>query len=124
MPQANQQQINFALEKIKNAISNKGHGNFILKKRPENEETLIKLGFLHQHFLDEVLSLTYKNYCEGPQMNTSSSGNSKGAVWVFGKGIDFIEVYIKIHIVPQGDKNQCVCISFHEAKFKLNYPYA
>lgn len=124
MPKATQQQINNALEKIKNAISDEECGNFHLKKRPENEETLIKLGYLHNHFLEEILSLTYRNYCEGPERNLSNSGHSKGAIWIFGKEINAIEVYIKIHIVPQGIKNQCICISFHEARRRLDYPYA
>lgn len=124
MPKASQQQINIALEKIKNTISDETNGNFQLVKRKENEDTLIKLGYLHTHFLEVILELTYKNYCNGPEMNVSNTGNSKGAIWVFGKNIDSIEIYIKIHIVPQGSKNQCICISFHEATRKLNYPYA
>lgn len=124
MPQANIQQINAALIKIKNSINDPHHGNFQLRKRRKNEETLIKLGLLQKHALDEILKLTYKNYCSGPEPNTSPTGERKGAVWTFGKIIRGIEIYIKIQIIPIKNKNNCVCISFHEAESKMRYPYA
>ena len=41
-------------------------------------------------------------------------------MWVFGKDIKKQEVYIKI---TMGSSNQpVICISFHRAKFKMNFP--
>ncbi|WBX81275.1 hypothetical protein PD280_06015 [Virgibacillus salarius] len=124
MPKANINQINAALSKIKDTINDAKYGGFHFKRRPETEETMIKLGYKHEHVLEEILSLTYRNYCDGPEQNRSNSGVGKGSIWKFGKFIESIEVYIKIHIVPQGAKNQCICISFHEANYSMAYPYA
>lgn len=123
LPKANQQQINIALSKIKDTINNSDYGNFHFRHRPKNEETLIKLGYLHDHVLDVILTLTYRNYCTGPEPNISRSSNAKGAVWEFGKEVEGIEVYIKIQIIPMGTKNECICISFHESERKMRYPY-
>lgn len=118
------QQINEALRKIKDTINSSKNTNFHFKNRPENKETLIKLGYLHHHVLEEILNLTYRNYCEGPDPNISRSGIRKGAIWKFGKTIEELEVYIKIQVIPHGGINKCVCISFHEANRKMQYPYA
>lgn len=118
------QQINETLRKIKDTINSKEGTNFHFKNRYKNQETLIKLGYLHHHVLEEILSLTYRNYCDGPEPNLSRSGERKGAVWTFGKIIEEIEIYIKIQIIPHKENNKCVCISFHEAINKMNYPYA
>ena len=123
MPTANIQQINEALRKIKVAV-NLGGSNFVFRRRQKNEDTLLKLGYLHKHVLEEILGLTFRNYCSGPAANISRSGSMKGAVWVFGKEISKIEVYIKIQIIPQSNENKCVCISFHEAERVMRYPYA
>lgn len=124
MPQANIYQINSALIKIKDSINNPKRGNFVLAKRAKNEKTLIKLGFLQKHVNNEILNLTYENYCFGPEPNISPEGERKGAVWTFGKFIKGIEIYIKIQIIPVRNKYNCICISFHEAEKKMKYPYA
>jgi hypothetical protein len=41
-------------------------------------------------------------------------------MWVFGKTIKKKEVYIKITIGPMG--SSVICISFHMAQHKMNYP--
>lgn len=123
MPKANIHQVNEALRKIKAAIS-LGGSSFVLKRRQKNEDTLIKLGYLHKHVLAEILSLTFRDYCSGPEPNLSRVGSLKGAIWVFGKKIEDVEVYIKIQIIPQLNENKCVCVSFHEADSIMRYPYA
>jgi hypothetical protein len=57
------------------------------------------------------------DYSEGP-LEEKLHGGSK--MWVFGKDINKQEVYIKITV---GSANQqVICISFHKAKFKMNFP--
>ena len=41
-------------------------------------------------------------------------------MWVFGKTIKKKEVYMKITIGPMG--SSVICISFHLAQHKMNYP--
>lgn len=115
-------QINEILIKIKGTIQQNDGKNFIFKHREKNNETLTKLGWLPSHVKQEILQLTYKDYCRGPEANTSRSGNQKGSVWTFGRKIKNLDIYIKLHVIPFGE-NRCVCISFHEAEAELNYPY-
>jgi len=123
---ASKQQINSILLKIKECIQREDGKNFILKNRDKNKATLAKLGWLPSHVKQEILTLTYKNYSKGPEQNKSSSGNRKGSVWTFGKTIEGLDIYIKIHVIPF-KVTKCVCISFHEEdeeEEKLTFPYA
>lgn len=124
LPSASIESINNALRRIKGTINDGDRRRFVFSKRPKNEDTMIKLGYKHDHILEEILQLTKRNYCKGPEQNLSRTGNPKGAVWVFGKVINDIEIYIKLQIIPQGELSTCVCISFHETTQKLYYPYA
>lgn len=62
-------------------------------------------------------TLKPEDYSEGPH-NEKLYGGAE--MWVFGKTIKNKEVYIKI---TMGAKNSSViCISFHLAQHKMNYP--
>jgi len=57
------------------------------------------------------------DYSEGPLEEKLHGGSN---MWVFGKDINKQQVYIKI---TMGSANrQVICISFHKAKFKMNFP--
>ena len=57
------------------------------------------------------------DYSEGPLEETLHGGSK---MWVFGKDINKQQVYVKI---TMGSANrQVICISFHRAKFKMNFP--
>jgi hypothetical protein len=43
-----------------------------------------------------------------------------GEMWVFGKWLNKIEVYIKITL--GSEKDPVICISFHPAEHPMNYP--
>lgn len=64
-----------------------------------------------------LLSLIIDDYSQGP-LNEDWHGAK--AMWVFGKTIKNIEVYIKICIVEQ--TGGTICVSFHEAAHPMNYP--
>jgi hypothetical protein len=57
------------------------------------------------------------DYSEGPLEEKLHDGSN---MWVFEKDINKQQVYIKI---TMGSANrQVICISFHKAKFKMNFP--
>ena len=62
-------------------------------------------------------SLETKDHSEGPLAEKLYGGAD---MWVFGKTVKKREVYIKITIGAMG--SNVICISFHLAQFKMNYP--
>jgi len=114
--------VNQTLIKVKKIITDDPNSFVLLSDRDKNAETLLKLGFMPKNAIDELLSLTALDYVKGPEDNTSESGPRKGEIWKFGKVINGIEVYIKIHLVPTKKNTQCLCISFHESAYPLHYP--
>lgn len=103
-------EVNAFLTEFKNKASKTG---IVLIRRDKNE--LAKLGLTKLEFDKEVLSLTYKNYCRGPEPDKDFPGE----IWIFGKNIDYDEYYVKLKI----SKKKCaVCISFHPAEHSIHYP--
>ena len=45
-----------------------------------------------------------------------------GDIWEFGKVINGVEVYIKLKIADAACERIAKCISFHKAKFPLDFP--
>ncbi len=65
-----------------------------------------------------ISSLSISDYIEGPNVDTLNCG---APLWVFGKIVKKKEIYIKISM---GEPNRnVICISFHAALHKLNYPF-
>ncbi|HBE42585.1 MAG TPA: toxin [Bacteroidales bacterium] len=63
-------------------------------------------------------NLKTSDYSQGPLRDSLYHGSD---MWVFGKVIKGQEVYIKISMGLPGQ--QVICISFHVAKHKMNYPF-
>jgi hypothetical protein len=62
--------------------------------------------------------MTLDDYSQGP-MEDQIFGIP--AIWVFGKDVKGVEVYIKISM---GNFNsETICISFHPAEYIMNYPF-
>lgn len=61
--------------------------------------------------------LEVKDYSKGPMEEKLYGGAD---MWVFGKTVKKKEVYIKITIGAMS--NSVICISFHLAQHKMNYP--
>jgi len=97
-----------------------GQGRYYVMEHVKNLKTLIDLGMTIRQRDELLLSLSLENYSEGPLRDAYKPGN----LWVFGKSVEGIEVYIKLKIItlPDGDEN-AVCISFHTSEFPMNYPY-
>jgi hypothetical protein len=62
-------------------------------------------------------ALETKDYSEGP-LDEKLYGGAE--MWVFGKTVKKKEVYIKITMGAMG--SSVICISFHLAQHKMNYP--
>jgi hypothetical protein len=93
-------------------------GIFYRDDRGKNTQTLIDLEITPAQRLDYIKKLEVVDYSEGPKEDTLHHGPN---MWVFGKLIKGIEIYIKITMGVAGSK--VVCISFHEAEHKMNYPF-
>lgn len=94
--------------------------------KEENMQTLLDLEISGTERDKFILNLNIEDYYQGPGKNQSSPND--GDVWMFGIGIKKkrgrkkIPIYIKIYITKaKGTANYC--ISFHIAKFEMNFPY-
>ena len=98
---------------FKEIASRKG---VIFIRRADSLETLRFLGLTKANLEESLLSLSVGDYCEGPHLDHSGIGE----VWIFGKILKGIEVYIKLKII---DPEAVKCISFHISKCPLSYPF-
>lgn len=112
----NEDTVKRFLEQLKAKI--RIYGVLFRDDRGKNQLTLSKLEIAPQYRVSVIENLTVEDYSEGPLQDTL---NSLGDLWVFGKEIKKEEIYIKVTVSMQGDTP--VCISFHIAEHKMNYPF-
>lgn len=93
---------------------------FDLIPRPINNETVVALGLTRETVRQEILQLTADDYHAGPELDRDQPGE----VWVFGKRIEAMEVYIKLKLVRniEAGTEYVKCLSFHEAERRIEYP--
>jgi hypothetical protein len=85
--------------------------------RGKNLQALIELEITPSERKKVLEQIEIKDYSEGPLID---SLYSSAEMWVFGKTVKKKEVYIKI---TMGVINSSVlCISFHVAQHKMQYP--
>lgn len=85
--------------------------------RGKNAQALVDLELRPIERKAILEALETKDYSEGPIEEKLYAGTD---MWVFGKTIKKKEVYIKI---TMGIMNSgVICISFHLAQHKMNYP--
>ena len=88
-----------------------------LNDRAKNVQALLNLE-LRPIDRNKILeNLHSSDYSEGPLDETLYGGSD---MWVFGKEVKLHEVYIKITMGFPG--KSVICISFHIAEHKMNYP--
>ena len=87
-------------------------------ERGKNAQALLDLEFRPIDRNIVLQALEIKDYSEGPVEEKIYGGAD---MWVFGKTIKKREVYIKITMGPIG--SSVICISFHLAQHKMNYPF-
>lgn len=93
-------------------------GVLFLDQRGKNFETLASLEIRpieREQVLDD---LVVENYSQGPLPEEIFNGAD---MWVFGKMVKGKEIYIKITMGSESAKT--LCISFHTAEHKMNYPF-
>lgn len=87
-------------------------------ERKKNTQALLSLDITWESRKKVIESLVVEDYCEGP-LDDKLYGIA--SMWVFGKYIKELEIYIKISM---GRPNSSVlCVSFHEAEHELVYPF-
>jgi len=88
-----------------------------LVNRDKNTETMLNLGLTPTDVEDILIeNLSVRNYYRGPEEDYDP--DKSGNIWKFGIEYDGEELYVKLTI----DEN-LVCISFHTAKFNIDYPF-
>ena len=108
------------LIKIKNLIAK---GNYIfLGNRKKNFETLLELGLKYSHVKQDILSLTPKEYSEGPLLDKDQINYKDEFFWIFGKNIQNKLIYIKLKIRKTNKYEEAVCMSFHIAEYQMKFP--
>lgn len=85
--------------------------------RGKNTQALIDLELRPIDRKNTLETLETIDYSEGPIKENLYGGAD---MWVFGKTIKKREVYIKITMGAMG--SSVICISFHLAQYKMNYP--
>lgn len=86
--------------------------------RGKNTQTLLDLEIRPIDRISILVSLVPEDYSEGPIIDILY-GNR--AMWVFGRVVNNIEIYIKISLGVHG--SSVICISFHVAEHKMKYPF-
>lgn len=86
-------------------------------ERGKNTQALATLEIRPAERKTVLEGLTVKDYSQGPIEEKLYGGSD---MWVFGKTIKKQEVYIKITLGAMGAS--VICISFHLAEHKMNYP--
>lgn len=87
-------------------------------ERGKNTNALIELGITPAHRKEVIKKLKVEDYSEGPIPDILYN---LGELWVFGKDVNGIEVYIKVSMGRPNSKT--ICISFHKAERKMKYPF-
>jgi hypothetical protein len=85
--------------------------------RGKNAQTLVDLELRPIERKAILEALETKDYSEGPLTEKLYGGAN---MWVFGRLVKKREVYIKITM--GAISNSVICISFHLAQHKMNYP--
>lgn len=85
----------------------------------KNKNTIIDLSFDETDIVQTLLSLNIEDYSE-TLLDTRDSDPPK--LYVFGKTIQNMEVYIKFKIKETQNK-MIICVSFHYSEHTMYYPY-
>lgn len=113
---ATKEQVEAFLKRLKEKI--KVFDIVFRDDRGKNLQTLATLEINTIVRKEIIMNIEPEDYVEGPIVDTL---NKMGEMWVFGKDVKGHEVYIKITL---GQPNSStICISFHIAEHKMNYPF-
>ena len=116
MPESSREAVRAFLRRFKSIAASRG---IYFVNREKTDRTLVQLGLTRGNCKEEILALSVLDYVEGPLPDI----NHRGHVWLFGKTIQAVEIYIKLKIVDTEEGDRSICISFHEAERPLEYPF-
>lgn len=91
-------------------------GIYVIPRR-ENIDALLELNINKKIRKEEILSISVCDYCSGPEEDRDGNGY----VWIFGKSMGEIEIYIKLKIAETGNSKIAKCLSFHKATHRIPY---
>lgn len=86
--------------------------------RAKNQNALLELGITPAQRMNVIVNLESIDYSDGPVLDAL---NNEGEMWVFGKDVKGVEVYIKISLGKPNSRT--ICISFHKAEHPMSYPF-
>ncbi len=86
--------------------------------REKNTQALFNLEISSIQRKKIIEELSVADYSEGPNPDILNAG---APLWIFGKIVKGVMVYIKISIGKPG--GQVKCISFHEAEHEMGLPF-
>ena len=86
--------------------------------RMKNTQALLSLEMSWEARKKVIESLTVEDYSEGP---VDDRLYGIASMWIFGKYIKELEIYIKISMGRPN--NSVLCVSFHQAEHPMSYPY-
>ena len=111
-------QVERFLRRIRNVARDRRH--FDLIPRASTNSLLLALGLNSEAVRQEIVGLGVDDYSSGPEEDRDRPGE----VWVFGRQVENLEVYIKLKLVKDSATGQeyLKCLSFHEAAYRLKYP--
>lgn len=89
-----------------------------IDERTKNFQALAVLEITSKLREEILMKLTVEDYSEGPVKDKMSGWTD---MWVFGKVVKKVEIYIKITLGFKGIPG-CICVSFHPAEHPMVYP--
>lgn len=119
------------LEKLKLILNNDdfdvNRDLTLIRKRKQNDDvrfstpyTLIDLDYDVSDVIERLKELTVQEYSE---TKIDKDDLNPPLLFVFGKDINNRLVYVKLKIKGE-QKKHVLCVSFHYAKDKMDFPYA
>ena len=87
----------------------------------KNDETMVELDYDTEDVAKELRSLVVENYSE---TKFDSAFEYVTYLYVFGKIVQGKLIYIKVKIRSRINNKNILCLSFHEAKYKMEFPYS
>lgn len=99
--------------------------NLVRKKKQGDDQkfstpfTLFDLDYDAEDVVERLKELKVEEYSE---TKIDKDDVNPSTLFVFGKGINDKLIYVKLKIRDQ--QKQVVCVSFHYAKDKMEFPYA
>lgn len=96
-------------------------GPYYVTGHLKNIQALADLGITEGERDRIIQSLRVPDYSQGP---ITDENKPEHCLWLFGKDIQAVEIYIKLKISTDKKGNDvAICLSFHPSEHPLRYPF-